>query len=79
MVEPIGIVREGLRDGVAKGKLRAGLDVDTASLQLWAAIHGVSSLMLTDRISVKHPGFPITNDEEFLRGFVGGMIRALTG
>lgn len=79
LLAPLQAVREGLRDGVKSGRFRADLDVDMASFQLWAAIHGLASLILGGRISEEHPAFPIDSKEKFVRSFVGGMLDGFTG
>jgi len=78
MLAPLQVVRESLREGVSKGRLRQGLDVDNASFQLWAGMHGVSSLMLGGRISEQHPAFPVADEDGFLKGFVAAIVQSFT-
>jgi AcrR family transcriptional regulator len=57
------------------GKLRADVDVETAPYLLWAAAHGLATLMISGRISEKHPGFPVRDENEFVRNFVDLSVR----
>jgi len=60
------------------GKLRPDVDVDTAPYLLWAAAHGLATLMISRRISEKHPGFPVKDESEFVRNFVDLAVRGFT-
>ncbi len=79
MLAPVELVRSCLRDGVDKGKFRSNLDPDTGTFQLWAAVHGLSSLLLSGRVSEQHPALPVADEEAFVRAFVAGMIDGFTG
>ncbi len=70
-------VRTAFRNGKEQGKLRADIDVETAPFLMWAANHGLAMLMITGRISEKHPGFPVRSEAEFIDSFVGSEIRGL--
>lgn len=59
----------------AAGKLRPDVDVDTAPYLLWASAHGLTALMISGRISEKHPGFPVRDESEFVRNFVDLAVR----
>lgn len=60
------------------GKLRSDVDVDTAPLLLWASAHGLTTLMISKRISDKHPGFPVRDDDAFVKNFVDLAVRGFT-
>lgn len=79
LLAPLAAVRDCLRVGVEQGNLRSTLDINTASFQLWAAVHGISSLMISGRISEQHPAIPVPNEGAFLRAFVRGVIEGFTG
>lgn len=63
--------------GKQQGKLRDDLDVQTAPFLTWAANHGVAMLLITGRISERHPSFPVPNEEGFIRSFVESEVRGL--
>jgi hypothetical protein len=71
-------VRACLDQCVTTGRVRANLDVDLAAFQLWAAMHGVCSLMISGRISERHPAFPVRDEVAFRDKFIDGMIRGFT-
>jgi AcrR family transcriptional regulator len=75
---PLEGVRACLRVGVADGVFRRDLDVESAAFQLWAAVHGLSSLMLTGRISEAHPAMPVRDESRFLEAFVDGIVAGFT-
>jgi len=61
--------------GKQSGKLRADLDLETASFVMWAANHGVAMLLITRRISEQNPSFPIPNVNDFIQAFVESEVR----
>lgn len=63
--------------GKEQGKLREDINVDTAPYLLWAANHGLAMLMITGRISEKHPSFPVDSEDEFIRSFVDSEVRSM--
>jgi AcrR family transcriptional regulator len=79
MLAPVEMVRVCLRAGAAQGKFRKNLDPDTGTFQLWAAVHGLSSLLLSGRVSTKHPALPVADEDAFVDAFVTGMIDGFTG
>ncbi|MCH9680717.1 MAG: TetR/AcrR family transcriptional regulator [Deltaproteobacteria bacterium] len=68
-------VRAAFQAGTEQGKLRADIDLQTAPFLMWAANHGLAMLMITGRISEKHPGFPVHSEAEFISSFVESEIR----
>ncbi len=68
-------IRRSFERGKESGQLRADLDVETSPYVLWAANHGVAMLMITGRISERHPGFPVPSENEFIRSFVESEVR----
>lgn len=63
--------------GKEQGKLRGDIDAQTAPYLMWAANHGLAMLMITGRISEKHPSFPVASEEEFIRSFVESEVRSM--
>jgi hypothetical protein len=62
-------------DAIALGCFRSDVDVSTAPFLLWAANHGLATLILSGRISETHPAFPVRNQQEFVRAFVRSVLR----
>lgn len=60
------------------GQLRPDVDAETAPYLLWAAAHGLTALMISGRISEKHPGFPVRDEGDFVRNFVDLAVRGFT-
>jgi AcrR family transcriptional regulator len=58
----------------AAGKVRADVDVATAPFLLWGAAHGLTCLMISGRISSKHPTFPTGDEGEFVEKFVAMVV-----
>lgn len=62
-------------DAVEAGRFRRDLDVDTAPFLVWAANHGLATLILAGRISESHPAFPVRNQQDFVQAFVRSVLR----
>jgi AcrR family transcriptional regulator len=62
-------------DAVASGQFRADIDIATAPFLLWAANHGLATLILGGRISETHPAFPVKDQEAFVQAFVRSVLR----
>lgn len=62
-------------EAVAQGKFRADVDVVTAPFLMWAANHGLATLILGGRISETHPAFPVRSQDEFVHAFVTSFMR----
>ncbi len=63
------------QEAIAAGRLRADVDVQTAPFMMWAANHGLSTLILGGRISEHHPVFPVADRDAFVQAFAIGFIR----
>lgn len=68
-------VRESMYQGKKAGAWRDDVDIELASFQMWAAIHGLCSLMLAGRIDEKHPAFPVSSEQNLIEVFVRSLIR----
>ncbi|MBC8069982.1 MAG: TetR/AcrR family transcriptional regulator [Deltaproteobacteria bacterium] len=66
---------QSFEDAVAFGRFRSDVDVATAPFLLWAANHGLATLILGGRISETHPAFPVRNQQEFVHAFVRSVLR----
>lgn len=75
LMAPNGQVHGCFVTAVARGSFRADLDVDTAPFIMWAANHGLASLILGGRISETHPAFPVPSQDEFVHVFVSNFMR----
>lgn len=62
-------------DAIADGTFRADLDVRVAPLQLWAANHGLATLIVGGRISETHPAFPLPARDAFVENFARMFLR----
>lgn len=69
------LLRDAVKDGVARGELAADLDVMATTNALWAEIHGVTSLAVSGRLLQTAPG----QDEAVLEAVLAGMTRWLAG
>jgi len=65
-------------DAIAGGKFRKDLGDATGPLLMWAANHGLASLILGGRISQNHPAFPVRDEAEFLGAFVDSILRGFS-
>jgi AcrR family transcriptional regulator len=68
-------VRESMRRGAEAGAWREGVDLELASFQMWAAVHGLCSLMIAGRIDEKHPAFPVSSEKSLIESFVQNLVR----
>lgn len=66
---------KALEDGLASGQIRRDLDIKTAPVMMWAAWHGIASLMLRGRVSEQHPQFPIENTASLVEAYVRSTLR----
>ena len=67
------LLRDAVKDGIARGELVDGLDLMTTTNALWAEIHGVTSLAVSGRLLQTAPG----QDEEVLETVLSGIRRWL--
>lgn len=70
-------MRDVFIKGKQSGRLRGDIDAETAPFLMWAANHGLAMLMITGRISEKHPTFPVISEEEFIASFVESEVRSM--
>lgn len=61
--------------GKESGQFRTDIDVKSAPFLMWAANHGLAMLLITGRISEHNLAFPVPDENEFIRSFVGSMVR----
>jgi len=69
------ILHEAVRDGIARGELRAGLDPMVATNALWAQMHGVTSLAVSGLLLETAAGHPEAIFEAVLGSAVEGVLR----
>ncbi len=65
-------------DGIAAGLFHAKTDVRLAPLQLWAANHGLATLIISERISETHPVFPLASRDRFVEQFARVFLRGFS-
>ena len=70
-------VKQAIEDGKAQGKLRPDVDEQSARFMMWAALHGLASLMLRGRIAETHPAYPISSAEQLVDASVRAIVRGL--
>lgn len=75
-LRPLRAVREAMMQGKEAGAWRSDIDVEIASFQLWASVHGLSSLLNNGRFNEQHPAFPISDEAGLIDAFVDGCVRA---
>jgi AcrR family transcriptional regulator len=64
------LLKRAVEECVRQGKFRE-IDAQVASQSLWAAVHGITSLLIT------HPGFPWSQVEETIDLVVDSMCQGL--
>lgn len=77
-LRPLRAVRQVMQEGKEAGVWREGVDVELSAFQLWASVHGLSSLINNGRFDEQHPAFPIPDEKSLIDVFVDGCIRAFT-
>ena len=75
-LRPLKAVHETMMHGKEAGVWRDDIDIELASFQLWASVHGLSSLLNNGRFNEQHPAFPISNEDSLIDVFVEGCVRA---
>jgi len=76
-LRPLLELRKLLEQGRNDGAFQAEYDVVTASLQMWAAVHGLSSLLINGRIDEKHPMFPAPDKNALVDQFARTLVATL--
>jgi AcrR family transcriptional regulator len=66
-----------LREGVARGRLRADLDLDLVPYRLWARNHGLVMLLLSGKLGPDHPVLPVDDIDGFVERFFSHTLGAL--
>ena len=73
-LKPLIELRKTLEYGQKQGMISDKVDVATSSLQCWAAVHGLSSLLICGRISEKHPMFPAPDEKALIATFARVLV-----
>jgi AcrR family transcriptional regulator len=68
-------VVQAFRDGIDRGVIRGDTDIGVAPIMLWAALHGMASLILRGRIREEHPQFPMKDADAMVRSYVDSVLR----
>lgn len=79
VLSPMRGVKDVIDEAASKGRLREELSPDMVWVQLWASMHGVASLMLSGRISERHPAIPVADESAFMGSFLKSVLRSFTG
>lgn len=77
IVQPLTTFRGWIAEGVEHGVWRKGVDPDMESIRLWAALHGLCSMMNSGRIDENHPAFPVVDQQDFITRFVKSVVGTL--
>ncbi len=77
LLESFGLSHQIFQAGVASGRFRA-LDPTIASFHMWAATHGLSSLLISGRLSEKHALTPIRDENELIDAVIQSTLRGLS-
>jgi len=78
MLAPLGVTHRLFTKGLELGKLKPGLDPQMAAIRMWAALHGLCSMLISGRIDENHPAFPVSDQQAFLKNFTDSIIRSFT-
>lgn len=78
-LRPLEMVRATLRDARAAGAWRRDLDPDAASFHMWAAMHGLASLLINGRIDERHPVIPVADPSGMVVTFVESLVDSYLG
>lgn len=73
-LRPLHVVQQSLREAKEKGRFRKAIDHESASFHLWAAVHGLSSLLINGRIDEKHPVMPVNDQQGLVKAFVDSLV-----
>jgi AcrR family transcriptional regulator len=79
LLRPLHLVQETLRQAAANGAFKRDVDPATASFNLWAAVHGLCSLLLNGRIDEEHPVMPVPSQQGLVDVFVESLVDAFLG
>lgn len=75
-LRPLHMVQETLRQAAETGAFKRDVDPATASFHLWAAVHGLCSLLLNGRIDEQHPVMPVPDQQGLVQAFVDSLVDA---
>lgn len=77
MIRPLTYLRETLAQGCATGAWTGSMDVEMAAFRMWAGLHGLSSLIINGRIDERHPVFPVSDGQTYVRQFIRAVVGSL--
>lgn len=77
LLRPLRTFQAWLREGAEQGLWRPGVDVEMASFKIWFSMHGLCTMLLTNRIHEGHPAFPCKDEQEFIDKYIESMIGCL--
>lgn len=66
-----------LQEGMDRGQLRAGLDLEVVPLRLWARNHGLVLLLLAGKLGPQHPSLAVDDVGAFIDRFIEHTSSAL--
>jgi AcrR family transcriptional regulator len=69
------LIYRAFAEGVERGRIRADVRPRAARMELWAAMHGLASLILHQRIREQHPAHPVDDLEAFIERYVSLVVR----
>jgi AcrR family transcriptional regulator len=76
---PLRACEEAIAQLVDAGRMPAGVDPRRAAVQIWAAVHGMCSLLLPGATLDRNPFLPIADLESFVDQFVDAILCGIAG
>lgn len=68
------MVQRALAEAKEQGVFKRDVDPMTASFHLWAAVHGLCSLLINGRIDEEHPVIPVPDQSGLVEAFVDSLV-----
>jgi AcrR family transcriptional regulator len=73
------MVQQTLHEAKETGAFKKDVDPMTASFHLWAAVHGLCSLLINGRIDEQHPVIPVPDQSGLVEAFVDSLVDTFLG
>ncbi len=76
MLAPLSVTIKLIAAGLEQNKIKPGTDPQMAAIRMWAALHGLCSMLISGRIDENHPAFPVSDQQAFVKNFTSSVIRS---
>ncbi len=76
LLAPLRLAQASVEEALRADPALAHVDAGAVSLQLWAGMHGLCSLLIHGRLSEDHPVFPVRDEAAMIRNFVRSLLGA---